>query len=400
MEKSIIDKIDSYIDARKKLITCYTETLYHTLKFSKLLNDKNFIAGLESGLKKLLLGYLCDIRFYYRFLNDIKIKYPEFDIKKIQKNIFILETANVKNYYICLNDINIISFKEIVVKDMKFDVAIMNPPYNGSLHLEIIESLIPYIKNIVSINPVRWLQDPLACYKSKTDYKRFEHTIAKYISSLDIIKAKDAVELFGGEENAAFKIDLGIYVINADGGFNYNFGKNQILDKIISSDCCGIPVKKFSECISGNFCLVNDILGNHSGVVSFNNYMPYIKTENVYTRYYINFLGENGKTVQENKAASKRSVNGNINNWSIVELPEDELENFYNFTNTLFFKYIFIKHLVDVHVHHKYLPFMKTYKCNWTNQLLCNYFGITGYISDTEAEPNSEWEMILKEMNE
>ena len=89
MEKSIIDKIDSYIDARKKLITCYTETLYHTLKFSKLLNDKNFIAGLESGLKKLLLGYLCDIRFYYRFLNDIKIKYPEFDIKKIQKNIYL-----------------------------------------------------------------------------------------------------------------------------------------------------------------------------------------------------------------------------------------------------------------------------------------------------------------------
>lgn len=30
----------------------------------------------------------------------------------------------------------------------------------------------------------------------------------------------------------------------------------------------------------------------------------------------------------------------------------------------------------------------------------CEYFGITGYISDTEAEPNSEWEIILNTMKE
>lgn len=39
---------------------------------------------------------------------------------------------------------------------------------------------------------------------------------------------------------------------------------------------------------------------------------------------------------------------------------------------------------------------MNDYTEPWTNERFCKYFGITGFISDTEAEKGSEWEEILE----
>ena len=43
---------------------------------------------------------------------------------------------------------------------------------------------------------------------------------------------------------------------------------------------------------------------------------------------------------------------------------------------------------------------MGDYSKPWTDKRFCEYFGITGYISDTEAEPNSELETILNSIKE
>ena len=69
--------------------------------------------------------------------------------------------------------------------------VIMNPPYNRSLHLKILDSVIktfPEVK-IVNLSPVRWLEDPLAEYKKSTDFKRFEN-IRKHIEDVEKIPAK------------------------------------------------------------------------------------------------------------------------------------------------------------------------------------------------------------------
>ena len=50
----------------------------------------------------------------------------------------------------------------------------MNPPYDGNLHLKILEKVIPIADKVINISPVRWLQDPLAKYKKNSDYKKFE----------------------------------------------------------------------------------------------------------------------------------------------------------------------------------------------------------------------------------
>ena len=47
----------------------------------------------------------------------------------------------------------------------------------------------------------------------------------------------------------------------------------------------------------------------------------------------------------------------------------------------------------------QFVPYLD-YSKSWNNKCFCEYFGITGYISDTEAEPGSEWETILNSIKE
>ena len=64
-----------------------------------------------------------------------------------------------------------------------------------------------------------------------------------------------------------------------------------------------------------------------------------------------------------------------------------ERENFYNSQDTLLMRYIFRMHLVDVHVHPKFLPWLgdvinprtgkKGYEGEWTDSDFYTFFGIT-----------------------
>ena len=105
----------------------------------------------------------------------------------------------------------------------KFDIAIMNPPYDGNLHLKILEKVIPIANKVINISPIRWLQDPLAKYKKNSDYIEFENSISKKIDDIEIVKSEVANKLF----NISFG-DLGIYKIS-NGGFKYDFAQNNSL---------------------------------------------------------------------------------------------------------------------------------------------------------------------------
>ena len=64
---------------------------------------------------------------------------------------------------------------------MKINKVLMNPPYDGSLHLKVLENVLTNILSlnsaaeVVSVQPVRWLEDPLAEYKQGSDYKDHFH---------------------------------------------------------------------------------------------------------------------------------------------------------------------------------------------------------------------------------
>ena len=99
---------------------------------------------------------------------------------------------------------------------MKFSVAISNPPYSNSLHLQIMKEVVKHCDKVVNISPVRWLEDPLAKYKRNSDYNKFEDSVSKKLEDLEVLDNEMSNELFGIEHS-----DLGIYILG-DGGYDYS----------------------------------------------------------------------------------------------------------------------------------------------------------------------------------
>src|SRR5574344_194358 len=86
-------------------------------------------------------------------------------------------------------------------KDLKkFDYIIMNPPYDGSLHLKCLEQALNFKKEggtLINLSPCGWLEDLSYLYKGiGTTRQRFSE-LAERISDLKIISAARANELFG-----------------------------------------------------------------------------------------------------------------------------------------------------------------------------------------------------------
>lgn len=132
---------------------------------------------------------------------------------------------------------------EEVTGDMKFDCAILNPPYDRNLHLKILEQVIAKADKVVNISPVRWLQDPFAPYNTRSDYCKFEDSISKKIESLDVILAKDASKLF----DASFTMNLGIYTCG-QGGYNYQHNDSlitKIIEKTMQNSWANFTPKKY-----------------------------------------------------------------------------------------------------------------------------------------------------------
>ena len=256
---------------------------------------------------------------------------------------------------------------------MNFDHIIMNPPYDKNLHLNILQEAMKHSNDVVNISPIRWLQDPLAEYKKNSDWKKFE-SVRKRIETLDVVSAPEARNLFG----AVFTMDLGIYHITNNGGWKSCYN-NKIIDKVmlklqptITSRVCDAK-KEY-------FCLVTTLDGAHKERENAPKQTDFIRRENWYGKYYKTdgLVSDNGFTLHQNKERNVMSTNGNPDTWAIVEFDtKEECLNYYAYTKTKFFKYLYVNERVDVHIHPEFLPFMPTYAHPWTDEMLYEYFDLT-----------------------
>ena len=262
---------------------------------------------------------------------------------------------------------NKLKFTKVFEKmGMKFDVAIMNPPYDRNLHLKILEAVIPHAEKVVNISPVRWLQDPLAKYKKNSDYIKYEESISKKIDSCEIIKSDIANKLF----DISFG-DLGIYKISK-GGFNYNFAQNNsLVNKFISKNDITFMDVATKEGYRGKY------KSNHFGIIN-------------------SHYGDTSVWIKDSFElfTTKRETNTNkvlfFNN-------DEEVKNCFCFLNLKVMRYFAKIIRKNQRVPWQFVPYLD-YSKPWTDKRFCEYFGITGYIDDEHAEPDSEWETILNTM--
>lgn len=261
----------------------------------------------------------------------------------------------------------------------RFDYAIMNPPYDRNLHLKFLEKVIKVAGKTVNISPVRWLQDPFAPYVKGSDLLKFEDSVAKKIESLEIIDAKQGSKLF----DVSFAMNIGIYVCSDKGGYSYSHRDSiirKIVDKTLESNWEPYNMKSFVQ--SGAKCKKPYIL----------NIAPVRMNESDDKVYITCRCYENQLKVQVPE--TDQGVCGGHFEFD----TEEERRNFYDCYASPFMLYTYKLWKTNAKTFSKKVPYFGDYTKPWTNARFCEYFGITGFVSDTEAEPGSEWETILETM--
>lgn len=253
---------------------------------------------------------------------------------------------------------------------MKFDCIIMNPPYLRGLHLKILAEAITHLKDdgtCVNLSPVRWLQDPLAVYKTGSDYKKFECPISKHIKSLELFDAKTAQQLF----NSAQYENLGIYVCDLTGGYDYSkmtkFAcqvKQKVFDNVILPTYLG-KMKSLSDIRTPegkpDFSRNYVILPMGHGHVGILDYYDLISPNKEVARR---------TTVKHNGYGGTGLGTANFD-------TDTEAENFRLSLETLFVK--FCVSLVKTNIRNPYwaIPLMDDYTQPWTDARFYKFFNIT-----------------------
>lgn len=345
-------------------------------------------------------AYMASINNSVIYVTDDKEKYKKF----VDNVVNSIQFGNDDSAYLIksnqwLDLVEILNGEENMPK---FDVAIMNPPYDGNLHLKILEKIIPIADKVVNISPIRWLQDPLAKYKKNSDYIKYEEIISKKIDSLELIEKSKATDIF----DANFVGDLAIIYVNK-GAFDYKcFNNNSIIDKVVANKCKKlINVLEFDK-KSGWRVRISEMRPVPSFAPNSNvsKSFTFETTHYIHSWIYNNGYTPDGKTYWTDnntvKGSRDKSKIGDNIPMSLSFTTKNEAMNYEKSTKTKFHRYLVLKMKTDAHFPLKYIPYMGDYTQPWDDKRFCEYFGITGYISDTEAEPNSEWEIILNTMKE
>ena len=268
-----------------------------------------------------------------------------------------------------------------IEEKMKFDVAIMNPPYDGNLHLKILEKVIPIANNVVNISPSN-------CYscnrlKFSTDipmYDTFKESVFKHCTAVDIMKGDVASKIF----NIAQGTDLGISVYSKDyTDINYVSDKFVIYNnKELEKSLCKKFLKKCELSHWKTFLGEGDFVLNTSHVHG-----------NVGNKDFTNLL------CMRYTDALKVKKTADVRSCQFRFRTENERKNFFEaYMNSKCIHWWNLQWKNQIILVLKYIPYMSDYTQPWTDKRFCEYFGITGYIDDEHAETGSEWEIILKTM--
>ena len=366
----------------------FIENLGYTPKNEKILVVRDIYTACYLSINNEVTFVSDDSEAISMFVNTVIVNL-EFETN--DSYVFVNENTNIE----WLNTI------DWVVKNMKFDVAIMNPPYDGNLHLKILEKVIPIADKVVNISPVSQLVNCVNTFKDgKNDTKKYFAGIGKHLKSCGkIFSIEEALQIFTG---ARITNPLAIQV------YEISYNSIEECERVNSHNGMKAIVKKVYD-----YSHDVDNIENHLESNKKDGYR--IKFGRIgggtWTAFRPHTLDAFKEVIYDGLLTDGRphwqmcSVNQYTK--KTEELPESlpfttkaEAQNFIDSYNTKFLKTCLGFLHVDMHIHPEYLPYMSDYTQPWTDKRFCEYFEITGYIDDEHAEPGSEWETILNTMKD
>ena len=284
----------------------------------------------------------------------------------------------------------------------KFDVILMNPPFNRSMHLKFLEKTIEIANNVVSVQPVRWLEEVIGKDNKKSAFNKYENSISKHIKDLELITQSDAKKLF-----SVLPPDLAIYICDENGGFNYkSLSENSIIEKIIKhieNNKCNLEFNK-KDGYRVRVPFINPGGGKSGGSGDRGPILSELPVKDIvfkdgkyndkwWYEYYMK--NQHSKTTEEITSSIKFN-------------SEEEGHNFVKSLKTEFVRYVESCLIVDVNINNSKILWMGNskhprtgslgYIDEWTNEDFETFFNLTEdeinlyktYINDFEIS-RKEW---------
>ena len=397
------------------------------LNINKLLSNKNFLPY----FKKNNFYIYCTDDSSEQYINKVK-SWGFINIVNVQKGeeIFFEKTkkkqktkklvkliqknGKIYNVYDTVKQEEIKYTIKPQYKDffmLKFDRATINPPYDGNLHLKILEAMPTIANSINNISPIEWLMN---CYGSKdsSTFKELKLTDVKYAGLLkDIFENCDRSTLHMGlykiDENAKYTPkDFITKFVTVD---NKNFINQRFISdfinkiknhKVFLED--KIKTGEINE--NTKWTIVVPKLVGNPGQKCYKLYTENSRWDKIFYKGVCN-----GITPSGNKKKLK-----NVKNYTIFDYiefeTENEAKNWCLSWNSNFLRFAQIIQSIDGNRRCKYTPYMEDYTKPWTDERYCEYFfgekdekgnylpNPGGFISDTQAIPGSDWEIIINTM--
>ncbi len=281
------------------------------------------------------------------------------EIKKYAKNVCVIDRAYNCFFGEVFENINtlenqIISFLE--KNEMpKFDLAIMNPPYENGLNIKILKEMLKSNK-IIYIGPVNEFQKSVIA----------ETNFSIGIDDLYFIEKNEACKIF----DISIRNDCGIITITDKNTTNYK--KFEYIVKYLKIK------RKFFQYKENNY---TNFLESKPNKFSLRMFVGCNRDES-----------HNWTVCPTNsEAAYKKDITGHIKFMNFAS--KNELDNAFNFMDSKLVKAI-CKLTAGT-----FTPYMD-FSHKITIKKFCKKYDIEGYIDDTHAVKNSEWEIILNTMQE
>lgn len=243
---------------------------------------------------------------------------------------------------------------------MNFDKIIMNPPFKGNLHLQILRRVLGHSEDIINLSPVLWLEFP----SSNREEGLFLDTKLSELYTLDRTEIRKFFK-------ARIPSDIGIYHITFQGkslntynpfairGMDTYEIATSIWRKVQSKSPSTIKevLRGRKESLEG-YCIIfshmNGLSKNHDFV-------------------YFNGVAENGKTYKENIKNQHKNETSHHLRFHTFE----EAFNFKESLKTRTMQYIIsigqpgLLFVLDT------IPFMKDYTFLWDDKRFYDFFGFT-----------------------
>jgi hypothetical protein len=358
-------------------VRCF-EKIYNMIR-SKTSYAQRLLAK-KAVVQSIVYAYMLLSATDFENLTDITVLLTAED-KKTYKSFYDMLVTDPRVHLVdCESDFDV---EEVYanLKKLNPDLVMMNPPYDGSLHLEILEKVLATRKPsciVVNLSPIRWLQDPLGKYKNSA-FKKYKESIVSKITAVDIITASEAEKCFGAKIN----MNLGIYLFTDNASNTAVDFSNPIIDKILAKTNMSIDDVMITAEPKKYSVLINTIGAGSGG--RLNNSLSYlVKPYNI--GVYFNGKNSLGQTFAEYRLGNKKCKAK-----SEIEHIEFDTKlmcnNFYNSCTTKFITWLLNAELTDSHVQVRFLPWMGEitnprtnlvgYESDWLDSDFCAVFGIT-----------------------